>query len=244
MVVLRPFTAQTARTQPPGALMKRTLLILVALGLAGVVTFRALFGGPTWRWHQKLTVTVETPAGEVSGSSVTEMVVVSLPKTLPDAGVVDAQLYGEAVVVEVLPHRYLFALLGGGLGWAQAAYDKNQVGSVFEENMRFIVAQKGGPAVPLPKESWPLLVTFDDVSDSKTVRQVDPDDLAASFGPGVSLKNLTLEITGDPVTKGRVEALLGWLGIYPETRLFSEIRSTDFSIEAQLEQGDFIRSKP
>lgn len=221
--------------------MKRTLLILLVLGLASFVTFRALFGGQTVSWHQRLTITVETPSGEVSGASVTEMVATSLPKTLPDAGVVDAQLYGEAVVVEVLPNRYLFALLGGGLGWAQAAYDKNQVGSVFEENMRFIVAQKGGPALPVPEESWPLLVTFDDVSDPRTVRQVEPDDLAASFGPGVRLKAVTLEITDDPVTEERVEALLGWLGIYPETRLFSEIRSTDFSIEAQLEQGDFIR---
>lgn len=51
--------------------MRRILLAFVVLGLAGFVTFRALFGGQTVTWHQRLTVTVETPAGEVSGSAVT-----------------------------------------------------------------------------------------------------------------------------------------------------------------------------
>jgi hypothetical protein len=127
-------------------------------------------------------------------------------------------LRGEAVVVEVAPGKYLFALLNDGLGWAQAAYDKNQVGSVFEENMRFIEDQSGQPPVPLPRANWPLMVTFDDVEDPKTVRMVDPDNLAATFGPGVELGAVTLEVTGDPVTEGRVERVLGWLGDYATNR--------------------------
>jgi len=55
------------------------------------------------------------------------------------------------------------------------------------------------------------MVTFDDITDPATVRRVDPADLAASFGPGVSLKAVTLEITRAPVTEGRVEAVLEWL---------------------------------
>jgi hypothetical protein len=54
-------------------------------------------------------------------------------------------------------------------------------------------------------------VTFADVADPTTVARVDPDDLAASFGPGVTLRGMTLEITDDPVTKGVVEGVLGWL---------------------------------
>ncbi len=40
---------------------------------------------------------------------------------------------------------------------------------------------------------------------------VDPDDFAASFGEGVSLKRITVQITDDPVTTG-IEERLGWLG--------------------------------
>jgi hypothetical protein len=40
----------------------------------------------------------------------------------------------------------------------------------------------------LPREPYrPLLVTFADINDPASVQRVDPDDLAASFGPGYAL---------------------------------------------------------
>lgn len=54
-------------------------------------------------------------------------------------------------------------------------------------------------------------MTFGDVADPTTVARVDPDNLAASFGPGVTLRGMTLEITDDPVTGGVVDGVLGWL---------------------------------
>lgn len=193
-------------------------------------------------WRQKITVTVETPSGEVSGSAVSEVEVISLPKTLPDAGVVDARLRGEAIAVEVTPGHYLFVLLDGGLGWAQDAYDKNQVGSVFEENMRFIIAQEGGPPVSLPADDLPMMVTFDDISDPTTVRLVEPDDLTGTFGPGVRLKGLILEITDEAITEGRVERLLAWLGSYPEPALGPATGGTsNIPFYRLVHMGDFIR---
>ncbi|MEX2492944.1 MAG: hypothetical protein WD425_14410, partial [Nitrospirales bacterium] len=62
----------------------------------------------------------------------------------------------------------------------------------------------------LAPEDYPLLVTFTDITDPTTVKQVDPDNLAATFGPGVSLKRITLEITDESVTEGKVEQVLGW----------------------------------
>ena len=56
-----------------------------------------------------------------------------------------------------------------------------------------------------------MLVTFTDIADPATVREVSPDNLAASFGPGVSLRRITLGITKDRVTEGRVDKLLEWL---------------------------------
>ncbi|MEP4423828.1 MAG: hypothetical protein ABJ354_20510, partial [Nitratireductor sp.] len=63
------------------------------------------------------------------------------------------------------------------------------------------------------REAYPLLVTFTDIADPTTVRRVDPDDLAATFGPGVALKRITLEITDEKVTEGRVKAVLGWMNV-------------------------------
>lgn len=56
--------------------------------------------------------------------------------------------------------------------------------------------------------SYPMLVTFGDLDDPTSVERVDPDDLAASFGEGVALKRITVQITDDPVTTG-IEGRLG-----------------------------------
>ncbi|MDR4487064.1 MAG: hypothetical protein R3B83_06010 [Nitrospirales bacterium] len=54
-----------------------------------------------------------------------------------------------------------------------------------------------------------LLVTFTDLTDPTTVKVVDPENLAPTFGPGVSLKRITLKITDEPVT-AKIESVLGW----------------------------------
>ena len=56
-----------------------------------------------------------------------------------------------------------------------------------------------------------MLVTFDDITKPETVRRVNPADLAAVFGEGVRLKAVTLEITEEAVTEGRVVPVLPWL---------------------------------
>lgn len=173
--------------------MKRTLLIVFGLYLAGFAAYRALFGGQTVSWHQRLTVTVETPAGEVSGAAVTAVENVDTVGALVliEARGVHATVTGEAVVVEVAPGRYLFALLDGessedAAHWAYAAYGLGQQDS-YEASMRKLKSQPYDVPVPLPPEGWPLMVTFDDVSDPKTVRQVDPDDLDAAFGCDIAV---------------------------------------------------------
>ena len=54
----------------------------------------------------------------------------------------------------------------------------------------------------LVPEEIPMLVRFRDIDDPKSVEEVDPEDLAKSFGPGVKLARVTIEMTRDPVTKG------------------------------------------
>ena len=56
-----------------------------------------------------------------------------------------------------------------------------------------------------------MLVTFGDINVPASVKLVDPKNLAASFGPGYRLKDMTLEITDEAMTEGRVESVLTWL---------------------------------
>ncbi len=87
-----------------------------------------------------------------------------------------------------------------------------------------------------------MLVIFDDITKPETVREVDPEDLAAMFGEGVRLKAVTLEITSEAVTDGRVEGVLGWLGPYPEPHLIpGDGRSSDIPFGMTVSHGDFIR---
>ena len=91
--------------------MKRREVIglgVVGLGLSGCL-------GETV-WHRRLTVTVNTPQGPVSGFSVQRETLAEgggwwAP---PEARGASRALSGEAVVVEVAPGRYLFALLEVG----------------------------------------------------------------------------------------------------------------------------------
>ena len=101
------------------------------------------------------------------------------------------------------------------------------------------------PPHNLPGLSIPYFVRFRDLADPKSVEQVDPADLAKSFGPEVRLKSLTVQAT-DAQVKRVIEKRLGWLEavgrqratLNPKTpRLLKDttpvqlIASTDFSTE-------------
>ena len=66
-------------------------------------------------------------------------------------------------------------------------------------------------------DNYPQMVRFRDIRDPKSVEAVDTDDLAKSFGPGVTLKRITVQITDDPVTVG-IRKRLAWLENVGKTR--------------------------
>lgn len=195
---------------------RRTVLTLGIIGLLGALAYLVFIGGPPVSWHQRLTVIVDTPDGEVSGASVTEVSVRDdngLLQMQQTSGV-KTSVRGEAVVVEVLPGRYLFALLDGANAWATHAFDlvdqpdaKDRTNSAAMAKLRSLPLDTPNN---LPTNAYPLLVTFIDITKPETVQKVDPANLAASFGPGMRLKSVTLEITRESLTEGEVEKKLGW----------------------------------
>lgn len=173
---------------------------------------------PHYSWRQKLTVTVSTPHGLVEGSAVTQVDVYDMRHHsfgLPEASTVNSSFTGEAVAVEIAPGRMLFVLLmdesgyGGPNDWPNVIWAKSAMS--FEEVMARVNDQHGKPGEVLPQKHWPLMATFDDISHPETLHIVKGSDLSAWFGPGVRVEGMTLEITHEPLTKGRIEAILPWL---------------------------------
>jgi hypothetical protein len=231
----------------------RVSLIVGVFALGLFLAFQGCFGSSSTSWNQRLTLVIETPQGEVRGSAVTRVENVTSKGALVLAEARGTRSYwsGEAVAVEVLPGRWLFGLLSGEGGtdaghWVYSAYELNASLDAnghpsYGKAMSKLRAQPIYVPVPLPADGMPLLVTFDDITKPETVRRVEPEDLAAMFGEGVRLKAVTLEITEEPVTVGRVEGILRWLGPYPEPALGPATgRTTDIPFYRQVHMGDFI----
>ena len=214
------------------------MLISRAFGLAFAAYLLAGCGNSN-AWHQKLIVTVETPDGVKTGSSVVPVGLHDTTgnewMTFPEARGARYELTGEAVVLELAPGRYLFALLKG-LPYATNALFPDEPPVETAPRLADMRASR-----ELSPKQYPLMVTFADINDPASVARVGPDALAAHFGPGYALSSITLAITDEPVTKGRVEAVLGWLNEYPEPSVVPQIDPNDFSFEAKLRHGDFIR---
>ena len=189
--------------------MKRRSLLQV-LGLAGAGTL--LSGceyviGRDWAFNEKLSLVVSTPTGDKTGVAVTHWQMSKSPGMFYSLGGLGGNQTGEAAVIDLGEGKLLFALLGKPdpvLG----LYQKNQVADGLEDALDEMTSKKISSAVPA--DQYPLLVTFDNIADPKSVKQVKPSDLAATFGAGYSLKRVTLEITDEKVTEGVVESLPFW----------------------------------
>lgn len=194
---------------------RRSVLGLMAGGISALLSGCGLFGGNSYRF--KMTVEVETPQGLRTGSSVYEVIVRSKAGLDPSGKVREKKLRGEAVAVDLPGGHTLFALLKTVNPMREdlalmsmAALDPTFHNDWVESTAR-IAGEDGirSPAEVLPSD-YPRLVSFRDIRDPSSVERVDPANLAANSGSGVTLKRITVEVTDQDVTTG-IEKRLGWL---------------------------------
>ncbi len=197
----------------------KTLLVIAALVVLVVGGYKWRY--PTYSWHQKLTVEIETPDGMKSGSSVVAVSWSQVPQFLPDVNPFSNEITGEATVVDLGNGKYLFALLKGASTLAQRTVVSRSAGPA--ANAWFYHASKVrshlGKPVSIKSKHIPILVTFTDINDPKTVKRVDPNNLVASFGTGFALESVMLEITDEPK-----DVLTGWtslVGVIPDQALLA-----------------------
>ncbi len=198
-----------------GLTMFKSILVIGLVLVLGTLAYCQDIFFP-YTWHQKMTVEVEVDGQVYTGSSVVR---VSWRKNDP-IGAANGPTWisgtrGEAPFVEIPGYGVLFTLLSFFDNTAYAADIATRVmsgrmGWTRGKEEFAAVQDAEGQMLTVTEAHYPLLVTFTDVNDPKSVKKMAPDNLAATFGPGVSLKRITLEITDEPVTVGKIESVLGW----------------------------------
>jgi hypothetical protein len=170
-----------------GNLLKIATLVIVLLILKS-----CLFPATTSR-ALKITAEVETPQGLRSGSSVIELSSASIPKWLPGSTGYSFQLRGESPVVNLGDGKRLFVLL-------EDEHGGQDVMSLFRLTEREV--DHG-----LDVDNYPVLVTFTDPDDAASVVKVSPENFAAIFGNGYSLRRILAEAVSEPPTFGALDEI-------------------------------------
>ncbi|MCB1454472.1 MAG: hypothetical protein KDJ43_12580 [Rhizobiaceae bacterium] len=225
-----------------------TLTVLVVLGTAAFGLYRYMW--PEFSWNQKISVTVEAGGRAHANSSITQVTVRYQPQLLPQVGVATRTIHGEAVALQLPSGRYLFALLSGSDN--AASHAQFVAANVFSdlphdphagprESISAALADLDEVSRVLPVDLYPMFVTFDELSDPLTVRQIDPLNLEAEFGAGVRLLSVTLATTDEPASDGTIKSILPWLGDFPEPSLDPTGDYRDATLADKLQHGDFLR---
>lgn len=217
-------------------MIRRSILVLLAGGAALMLPSCGRAGEHLPDYRYRLTVEVDTPEGLRTGSSVIEVsTAVAGRHSIPTPGAVSHRVKGEAVTVDLGPRGLLFALLRSedNSDWAsnvvyrlspkvptvRDADGKFDDAGDFEAQFAAMLAHRAAIEVPrtfppvghlVDQPARPMLVRFRDIVDPTSVEKVDPDNLAASFGEGVKLRRMTVQLTDDAVSTG-IEKRLGWM---------------------------------
>lgn len=213
-------------------------------------------------WNVRVTVVIDTPEGEKTGSSIWRIHHYTEPSFFPAQG---GSFYkvdkGEAVVIDLGRRGKVFALLRGAD--SDIDYSHRVVLKVFPQRGRTPV----GTMVLLDRSEYPMLVRFKNENDPKTVENVygteivekdgNPppqgetipqfltkihpaliDHVESDLGAGVRIKSVSLEIVEDPVSM-RLKDILPWL-----SRTRGTLGGEDYTgvrIYQRLDVGDFQR---
>jgi hypothetical protein len=224
-------------------LIRLSAVIVMSLGLASC--------GRTESYRYKLTLAVNTPDGVKRGSSVGELQFFDV--SIPARGTM-SKLSGEALYLDLGPgRRPLIALLTSQLHpkdpreghWSRdGGPNENLLSQLYGVSLSASllayvskIARMRG-AHEITTNDLPDLVTFADINNPKSVIEVDPNDLQATLGAGISWNEMTLEITDEPITKG-IELKLTWIPAYHQGMLDGERYSARTTLANTLSTADF-----
>lgn len=176
------------------------LCIFIVFAVSGYAYFKHKY--PSYTINYKLTISVDTPEGIKTGSTVRQ---ISEHKALtaidlPDVGRAP-DVIGEAVVVDLGKQGLLFGLISNrSYREFLEAFPATNVKQSGGRIRYYKTLPLGSKAVV--KKNRPTLVYFKDADDPKTLERLVYGDLSKSFGEGVKTLDVTVEITNKPITRG------------------------------------------
>ncbi len=241
-----PALGRVQRQENEGVLWIGAVLFVI------VLLFYALFGSQTTTWVETLTVTVATPNGLISASDSREVSLAKMTGAVAGFGRATVNYRGRAVAFEVTPGRWFFALtaqengstyplgLSGFYDAAKGIPLKNRRDGTLQAAL---FERPPGTQIDLPRHVWPPLVTFTDLADPLSMKLLNPDDIAATFGPGFSLAGLSLDLADNQSDSKLLHRLLPWLCAPRENMMtlnFMNLSEQERQIHNLSRPGNFI----
>jgi hypothetical protein len=188
--------------------------IVLALVLVGVVVWKHR----TEKFRFRMTVEIDTPAGLRSGSSVIENRIRHFIPIMMDGAGIQFTTRGEAVAVDLPDGRTLFLLVRPDYNYLGAVRNAANAGSAlpvfarqydFQSEAKFArdMRRTGAVVTIPPSEHWTRMIWFRDPADPGSFEQVDPAALAASLGPGISLRRITVRASEEEIGRDILKRL-------------------------------------
>jgi hypothetical protein len=201
--------------------MRLWIVVLCVFVATSVVGYRYMY--PSISYRVRLSVVVDHEGKTSVGSSVIQIGELTFATFggILDGGV-EFSSQGEAVFVDLGNSNNLVALLGL-MGMAHDDIVRIAQETFFPYNFRSRpenrnlasahkkLASEFGKPMKLDVAEMPTLARFRNLNDPKTIESVDPAHMEATYGPDFHLREVTIELTNDPVTSGLIEKRLPWL---------------------------------
>lgn len=168
---------------------------------------------PTYTVYERLVIRFQTPVGVKAADRIARQDYRYHPDGLFMTNTrMTAHVEGEALVADLGQSLLVFALL-------KQVVDKVGYGAFdaeYEQNPRALLkAMSQSPEDftprPVPRNHWPQLVTFGDLSDPLSVRRGDRDDLFPDTNERYALLSADIEILPETAVTRKVAGLLPWL---------------------------------
>ena len=165
-------------------------------------------------YKYKITVNVEANGKTYSGSSVQFQSTTTSPVWISNILLPETKRKGEAVVVNV-DGKYLFLLFNYSVNRNsnyQDGWKPWNLADIWEHGTD---VDKGYAEYRYP------FVTFTDISDPLTVKQVTEENFEQYFGEGAKITSIEVQRTFKPVTYGQVEKAIPWINGNQKEYLFA-----------------------
>lgn len=194
--------------------MKRgAKLLVVCAAIVGGLYVAYLVAFPTAYLRYRLTLNVDVDGVTQTGSGVVEIPYSFAPDVF--ASLPGSQFYGDmrgyAITVD-LGARGLLFVVNSLPSLADPATGKTLFPNAADLSQLPLVAfkisaaseirnlQDSNKSIDIPSQRLPMIVRFGNINNCSSIEEVNPVDLAATLGPGVSIKRVTLTITDDPIS--------------------------------------------